>query len=337
LRVLVCEFVTGGGLAGAVLPASLAREGDMMLRALVKDLADLPDITVVVTRDGRLPAADLPAEIHRIDAGSDPWTLWPKLMELTDAVWPIAPETDGILERLSNLVLDRGKILLGTRPAAVRLTTSKRQTAEHLAAHGIAVAPTMPLATALADELPQSITGWVVKPDDGAGAEDTRLHRSRAALQRWAATRPDVARFVVQAYLAGAAASLSLLCRAGRATLLSCNSQDVRLEGDRFRYHGGAVGGREDRRTAYEPLAARIAAAVPALWGYAGVDLVETAGGPVVLEINPRLTTTYAGLRRALGVNPAGLVLQLLSPDATAIAPPRHIQQQAVEVASDAR
>jgi predicted ATP-grasp superfamily ATP-dependent carboligase len=219
----------------------------------------------------------------------------------------------------------------------VRLATSKRQTAELLAAHGIAVAPTMTLATALADAPPPSATGWVVKPDDGAGAEDTQLFRSQAALQRWAATRPDVARFVVQPYLTGAAASLSLLCRNGHMRLLSCNSQDVRLDGDRFRYHGGAVGGREDRRAAYEPLAARIAASVPDLWGYAGVDLVETAGGPVVIEINPRLTTSYVGLHRALGVNPAGLVLQLLAGDTAAIAPSRHILQQAVEVASDAR
>jgi predicted ATP-grasp superfamily ATP-dependent carboligase len=336
LRVLVCEFVTGGGLAGAVLPASLAREGDMMLRALVKDLADLPDITVVLTRDGRLPVADIPAEIHRIDAGSDPWSSWPALIERADAVWPIAPETDGILERLSRLVLDCDKILLGTRPAAVRLTTSKRQTAEHLAAHGIAVAPTMPLAVALADSPPPSATGWVVKPDDGAGAEDTLLFRSRAALQRWAAARPDPARFVVQPHLAGAAASLSLLCRDGRAALLSCNSQDVRLDGDRFRYHGGCVGGREDRRPIYGPMAARIAAAVPELWGYVGVDLLERPDGPVMLEINPRLTTSYVGLRQALGVNPAGLVLQLLAQDPAAIVLPQRIQQQAVEVASDA-
>jgi predicted ATP-grasp superfamily ATP-dependent carboligase len=337
LRVLVCEFVTGGGFAGAVLPASLAREGDMMLRALVKDLADLPGITVVVTRDGRLPATDLPAEIHRIDAGSDPWSIWPVLIGLADAVWPIAPETDGILERLSELVLDGSKILLGSRPPAVRLTTSKQRTAKHLAAHEIAVAPTMLLLNALADGLPPSTAGWVVKPDDGAGAEDTLLFRSSAALRRWAATRPDVARFVVQPYLPGAATSLSLLCREGEVTLLSCNSQDVRLDGDRFHYHGGAVGGREDRRAAYAPLAARIAAAVPALWGYAGVDLVESEGGPVVLDINPRLTTSYVGLHRALGVNPAGLVLQLLAEDAAIALPSQHIQQQAVAVAGDAR
>jgi len=41
------------------------------------------------------------------------------------------------------------------------------------------------------------------------------------------------------------------------------------------------------------------------------VDFVETPGGPVVIEVNPRLTTSYAGLHRAIGLNPAKLVLGL--------------------------
>jgi predicted ATP-grasp superfamily ATP-dependent carboligase len=47
------------------------------------------------------------------------------------------------------------------------------------------------------------------------------------------------------------------------------------------------------------------------LWGYAGIDLILTAGGPVILEINPRLTTSYVGLRQATGENPATLMLDL--------------------------
>ena len=56
----------------------------------------------------------------------------------------------------------------------------------------------------------------------------------------------------------------------------------------------------------------RIAAAIPGLWGYVGVDLIDTPAGPVVLEINPRLTTSYCGLGGVLGVNLAALVVGLL-------------------------
>jgi tyramine---L-glutamate ligase len=120
---------------------------------------------------------------------------------------------------------------------------------------------------------------------------------------------------VVQPHLPGAAASLSLLCRDGRARLLSCNRQAVRREGGWLRYRGGVVGGAEERRAAYEPLAAGVAAALPGLWGHVGVDLVDDGERPVVIEVNPRLCLPYAGLRSRLGTNPAGLVLALLDGD----------------------
>ncbi len=41
------------------------------------------------------------------------------------------------------------------------------------------------------------------------------------------------------------------------------------------------------------------------------MDFIETASGPIVIEVNPRLTTSYAGLHRAIGINPAQLVLEL--------------------------
>ena len=41
MRLLVCEFVTGGGFCELPVPPGLWREGDSMRRALVKDLASL--------------------------------------------------------------------------------------------------------------------------------------------------------------------------------------------------------------------------------------------------------------------------------------------------------
>jgi tyramine---L-glutamate ligase len=116
---------------------------------------------------------------------------------------------------------------------------------------------------------------------------------------------------VVQAFLPGTPLSLSLLMQDGACWLLSCNVQHVRCAGGVFAYRGGIIGGAEARRPALENLAARVAAALPGLWGYVGVDVVDGPDGPVVIEINPRLTTSYVGLAESLGLNPAGLVLSL--------------------------
>ena len=67
----------------------------------------------------------------------------------------------------------------------------------------------------------------------------------------------------------------------------------------------------DDSDGTFADLARRVAAAVPELWGYAGIDLILTEAGLHVLEINPRLTSSYAGLRSALGGNPTASVLEL--------------------------
>ena len=52
-------------------------------------------------------------------------------------------------------------------------------------------------------------------------------------------------------------------------------------------------------------MSVRAVGLVPGLRGYIGVDLIldEHAPGVSVVEINPRLTTSYVGLRAALGQN----------------------------------
>lgn len=304
MRLFVCEFVTGGGLCGEALPPGLCREGDAMLQALVKDLLDLPHLYPVATRDGRLPPGDLPIDWVRLDAAAEVWPTWRRLCETADALLPIAPETGGALERLSRLAVAGGCRLLASAPDTLRLTASKAATAAHLQAHGIRAVPTGSAAAP-----PEGAHGWVVKPDDGAGCEDTWLLRGRRELSAWQGR----AGYVVQPFVPGRAASLSLLCRAGRARLLSSNRQEIAVEDGRFRHLGGRVG---PARREHQDLANRVAAALPGLWGYVGVDLVETADGPVVLEINPRLTTSYVGLRAVLGANPAALVLALLGAEA---------------------
>jgi predicted ATP-grasp superfamily ATP-dependent carboligase len=77
----------------------------------------------------------------------------------------------------------------------------------------------------------------------------------------------------------------------------------------RFRYLGGTLplAGALARRAV--ELAGRAVAAVPGLRGFVGVDLVLGQHGDVVLEINPRLTTSYVGLR---AMTPDGLAEAML-------------------------
>lgn len=278
-----------------------------MAEALIADLVELPGVQVSFARDARLPpparATLRAAQVCWRGAQAAPREALAREIAASDATWPIAPESGGELERAARAVLQAGRVLFGPAPDAIALTASKSATARRLEQAGIATVPCFGPGSAWA-----SIDGpWVVKPDDGAGCEDTRLVRDR----RQAANAVQAGQprgLIAQPWIAGDAMSLCVLAAGDRVEVLSVNRQHVRL-------HDGAA-----ELTAIDvncepvgaPLAAlaqRISQAVPGLHGYFGIDFVRTAAGPVVLEINPRLTSSYAGLKPALGLNVAACVL----------------------------
>ncbi len=311
MRILVHEFVSGGGLAGRPAPPSLALEGAAMRDALLADLAALGGHRIVATADARFPpAVPCGVEVVILRRGR---AAFDRLMASVDAVWLVAPETGGCLERLAGRVEASGKALLGPGAAAIRRAADKAGLARLLARLGVLHPETRVLgrghgAARAARELGYPV---VVKPARGAGCVGISLARNgrelRAAIGL-ARSSDGRGPLLVQRFVPGVAASVSLLADGRRAVALSLNSQAVRTARS-FAYRGG-------RTPLDHPLkeraveAARLACqAVPGLRGYVGVDLVLTRNEAVVIEINPRLTTAYLGARAALGVNLAGLAL----------------------------
>ncbi|RKT47118.1 ATP-grasp domain-containing protein [Thiocapsa rosea] len=307
MRIFVFEYVTGGGMLDACPTSSLAREGDMMLQALLADLCMLGDVECLVTRDARLPVVPMPVDCRFVRSQARFPDVWAAALAESDAVWPVAPEHRRTLERVSAAILAAGKGLLNSSPAAVNIAASKLRTARLLESQGIAVVPTFGPGEVIPD-----IKGrWVLKPDDGAGCEGIRLYHDRDSLCRDWDSLADWRNQVAQPFIHGTSASLSFLAKAGEATLLSINRQRVAIMDDRLVLLGCVVNGLGAGDPRFRRLAEDVAAALPGLWGYVGLDLVITQDGLPVLEINPRLTSSYAGLSESLGLNTAGQVLEL--------------------------
>jgi predicted ATP-grasp superfamily ATP-dependent carboligase len=299
MKVFVFDPVAAGATLPRPLPRALRRQGEMLRQALLNDLGALSGIDVVMAASPDTSAS--PAS--GVDGGSP----FAAAIQAADAVWPLANESAGVLEQLSRGILHDKRILLGSAPGAVEVAASKLKLARVLAEGGVAVAATYsPHAP-----LPQDGGPWVVKPDDGAGCLDTRLFSDRAAALAWIRARAADG-YVLQPFVSGKLGSLSLICCDGLARLLACNQERVAMRDNRFHYLGSVVNGLADGDGALSRLAQQVAAAIPSLWGYVGVDFVLTASGAMVLDVNPRLTAAYAGLHASIGCNPAGLVLDLL-------------------------
>lgn len=309
VRILVFEYISGGGLLGRALPQDHLQEGELMLHALLRDLSELPGHQIMTLRDARLSPLNLPINVHMLYHSRELAQAMSRSLKDCDAVWPIAPETGGELERLSQAALDHGCALLGSRPEAISIATSKLATIRRLSEHEIPVVTSWSGAQVLAGA-PLPDPPWVVKPDDGIGCSGTRIVRSRDDLFAMLLESPTG--LIVQPYMTGTHASLSVLAGNGQCILLACNEQRVVVVNDEFRLSGCVVNGVQSGRPALERLARAVVDALPGLWGYFGVDLILNAEQAYVLEVNPRLTTSFAGISAALGVNVPAMVLGLL-------------------------
>lgn len=324
LKVFAFDYTNDGGPMARALPGTFRQQGAMLMDALVADLGAVPgvDVCTMATLAGT-------SGFDTALAAQPFGERFAACVRAADAVWPLAPESGGLLESLSRHVLRGKRILLGSAPGAVRVASSKFKVARALADSGVPVVPTYrPHAS-----LPDGQGAWVVKPDDGAGCLDARLFSDRRAALTWLRTSA-VQGYVLQPFVAGKLGSLSLICCDGATRVLARNLERMAIHDNRFHFLGCTVNGLEDTDGALERLAQRVAAALPTLWGYVGVDIILTERGPVVLEVNPRLTAAYAGLHASIGCNPAGLVIDLLRSPAAMPAPATRRRAVSVDVAS---
>lgn len=274
MRVFIYEHVSAGGL-GPDVASSLRREGEAMRSAAVDDFS-------------RVPGVELVTRPH--DA---------------DFALIIAPEFDDCLGRLSHDALAAGSRLLGSSPEAIARTADKLQLARFWHERGVPHPSTQTI------DAPTDFP-CVLKPRHGAGSQATFLirnahDRDRALTDARAEWSGEL---ITQEYVAGQAASVALLIGPRQKVPLLPASQRLSKDG-RFRYEGGSMPLPMSLAERATKLALQAVAGIDGLAGFVGVDLVlGDDGGDFALEINPRLTTSYLGLRQLCRQNLAELMLR---------------------------
>jgi tyramine---L-glutamate ligase len=290
------EFITGGGLSGQALPETLIREGGIMMQTLLNELVNAGHKDISLTRDKRVTSYNEGVEQLLIDGSLEDEL--PELIKRSDVCWLIAPETDDCLMSLAELFIKHGKIFIGSTPEAIKIATSKLLTSNILAEEGIGVIETR----SLSDELPDSQTGWIVKPNDGVGGEGCYFINNKKRLSEIISERNN-GNTIVQPYIEGRHMSMSLLVYDNNVRLLACNEQHINIDNGSVNLTAIGVNECLIFKNEMMELAKKIISKISGFAGYIGVDLIESQNQLFVLDINPRFTTAYAGLSESLGCN----------------------------------
>ena len=312
MRVLLYEWCCSGGFAGhepSECFESIVAEGRAMLESLMADAARDSSLDVTVLVDPVRPVA-LPVGVHgrEVPAGREIESL---VAAAAAADWTVivAPETDGILASRVAAVRAAGARVLAPTAAFIGIASDKQATIDALAAAGVPVPAGRSLA--LGEMLPIGFHMPAVRKDRASvGCDGMQIIRDSNVAPAPTATR-------LEAFVTGTPVGVSCLCGPDRIEVLPPMRQRF-TPGDAPRYVGSDPLDDELLAARAQAIARRAVEAVmqravtpadhaPPAVGWVGVDMIlglrDDGRADRVLEVNPRMTTSFVALAARSGTS----------------------------------
>lgn len=312
MRVLAVEYAVAGFAGGG----EIALEGYAMLRSLLADLRLAGHEVVTIVSPVYAALCDLPASSIASLSGDLVEALLREAVA-SDAVILIAPALKRALPALISALHSAGANVVGPKPEAAALCSDKLALYRRLSKCGVPVPRTIHVdfdearSLKAARELGFPV---VVKPRDGIGCAGLSLAADEQSLLAAISRVRDETEsdgFLLQEYVAGLHASACVIVNpADDAIPISANGQLIELGPHASSYGGGFVPLRGYEASEVIKAALSAVESISGLRGFVGVDVVLGEAGPVVVDVNPRLTTSYVGARRIVKTNLAQLMLR---------------------------
>ncbi len=271
-----------------------------MLTALVDDFSRIPGMHVatIVDNDTELELKP-PHEVVRVATLAERDRAMTRLARSADGVVLIAPEQHGVLLRMTGEIERIGGTLVSPGADFVGIASDKHETAIRLYATGVLAPEGIVL---MPGENPPASFPYpgILKPIDGVGSVGVERIEVRRKVPKKAGA------YRLERYVEGLPVSVSVVCGpAGLQPLAPCR-QILGGEGG-FEYQGGSLPVAPELVDRAQRLALAAVAALPATRGWVGVDMIlgsaEDGTADRAIEINPRTTTSYVGLRAATDAN----------------------------------
>ncbi|MCP8311492.1 MAG: ATP-grasp domain-containing protein [Candidatus Methylarchaceae archaeon HK02M1] len=322
LKVAIFEYISGGGLSERKLPSSILSEGYSMLSSVLRDFKEA-DYHTSTLLDSRLAVFQPPLKADRIyvvNSQREFKIRFRDLLKDADASLLIAPESNGILVDLLRLSEELGVASLNCTINSVKAVCNKYRLYNRLKKDGFPVPETRYATVGEGVEKAQGISeemGFplIIKPIECVGC------RGLSTLREISQVLPaidkikeetEASKYLIQELVRGVHASVSLISNGRRAMPLTLNLQIIALNQPKknSNYIGGVVPLDHKLREVAFHTARRAVELFRGLKGYVGVDIVLSKNEPVLIEINPRLTVSYIGLRNISNINLAKIIVE---------------------------
>jgi len=295
LKILVLEYATALGMNDP----SIYAEGNAMLNGLLDDLKDR-NVDYLVSEDYE----------NQNNEFNNSIVLKGDLMEWLnlnisnyDACLMIAPEQEFILYKITKLIEENGVKVIGSDSNAVMKCSDKYRMYESLKGKVSIIETEKVFFGNIEDYKYSGNKNKVVKPADGVSCSGVTTVNDLDSFKEAASNlQTELSYFIVQDFIEGISASVSLLSNGKVAIPLSLNYQDIELSEEGINYKGGYVPLSHEFEEEAKNIAKNAVESVNGIKGYVGVDMI-LGDKPYLVEINSRMTTPYVALKEILDLN----------------------------------
>ncbi|TFG17056.1 MAG: ATP-grasp domain-containing protein [Promethearchaeota archaeon] len=323
-RVLIFEYISGGGIEDVQDFNFLIPEGFGMLSSMITDFASL-DFQIYTLIDSRViePFKSSHSNLlknsqlayteiaHNEQVKSQLTHLIPKF----EYILIIAPEFSNILEDLvrdAEFLIQSHQKMLNLPSAAISIFTDKIKTESFLMQYGF-ISPHSCKITEYSTILDPSHQDYVIKPIDGVGATDTysiQLEDNSESIEMVISDilkRSSNQNLLIQQKAIGIPLSAFISSKNGNVTFFTINTQHINFspvtdssQTRQIHYLGGSTPYTEIspsiRRTIYE--AASTICSLFHFTGFFGIDFLfdKKTNNYSIIDVNPRVTTPYIAI-----------------------------------------
>ena len=147
---------------------------------------------------------------------------------------------------------------------------------------------------------------WVAKPDDGAGSEDIFIIKDRNKLKFFLNKK-----FLIQPYLKGNDFSVNILKNKKNYKILNINKQKITLKREKIQFNGTKFTKQIVFNSLLRKKIKKVMNLFPGLKGFLGIDFILFNKKIYIVDINPRITTSYAGLSKKIKTNIGMQILKI--------------------------
>ncbi len=300
---------------------SVLCEGFGMLRMIVAD-ANAAGHCVTTVLDNRIAKLRPPLEADKILPATSPETAENTMQEIAgkaEATLVIAPETNGILQNLVERIEQTSPLSLNCSANAIAQVSDKTRLQHQAKKIGLPT-PKTTIFTVKddAEDIAQAVKeriGFpaVLKPAESVGCEALSIvnddNQAKTAAAKIA--KQTSHRLIAQELIQGTPASVTLISNGTEAQPITLNRQIISLKtpNQDSTYNGGTTPLNHKLENAAFATAKQLVESIKGLKGYIGVDLVLTEKEPVIIELNPRLTTSYIGIQKVVKTNLAQAII----------------------------